>query len=113
MLSFTSEDWPTTQDFYLKVRRALIHPSCNPGYMWKSPSTVDEWRQDPSRKIDVLAEILRWHLASDGQPPLMAVDDKLVPSKKPVETALKNAPDKIIVYCEFPSAFTQIRRVRG
>ncbi len=101
----------------MRVRRALIHPSCNLGYPWKNPSTLDEWRQDPSRKIDLLTEILQWHLASDGQPPLMVVDDKLVPSKTQhknlANAATKGAPDKIVVYCEFPSAFIQIKQVRN
>ena len=101
----------------MNVRRALIHPSCNLGYPWNSPSTLDEWRDDPSRKIDLLIEILQWHLKTDGQPPLTVVDDKLVPSEKqsknPANGASKNAPDKVVVYCEFPSAFVQIRHVGG
>jgi hypothetical protein len=43
---------------------------------------LDEWREDPSRKIDLLVEILKWHLAKDGRPPLMVVDDKLMPSRR-------------------------------
>jgi len=39
---------PVSQDFYLQVRRALIHPSCNPGYPWKNPQMLEEWSQEPS-----------------------------------------------------------------
>ena len=66
--------------------------------------------------MDVLAEILKWHLAGDNRPPLKVVDDKLVPVENPVsvatpESASDMAPDKIVVYCELPSSFTQIVHV--
>ena len=74
---------------------------------------MEEWDKDPSRKLDVLAEILKWHLAKDGQPPLKVVKDKLKPSKTPHSTSAAEgaAPDKAIVYDEFPGSFVQMAQV--
>lgn len=103
------------QDFYLNIRRALLHPSCNPGYEWSNPSTLDEWKKDPSRKLDILCELLKWHLQCDGQTPLQVVNDKLVPCTRidvDVSPAGELVPcDKIIVYCAFPSSYTQVTKV--
>ncbi|KAG2097976.1 uncharacterized protein F5147DRAFT_777839 [Suillus discolor] len=100
-------------DFYMCVRRALLHPSCNAGYPWKNPSNLDEWKQDPSRKLDVLAQVIRWHQEHDGRPPLRVVDDMLVASSTNVTVDVVDAMpcDKIVVYCAFPSSYTQVLKV--
>ncbi|KAG2352807.1 P-loop containing nucleoside triphosphate hydrolase protein, partial [Suillus spraguei] len=101
-------------NFYIRVRKALLHPSCNPGRLWADPSTLEEWTKDPSRKLDTLVEIIRWHLEVDARAPLRVVDDKLVPSANSAnETSLTGgAPcDKVLVYCAFPSSYTQIMKV--
>jgi hypothetical protein len=74
---------------------------------------LEEWQQHPSRKLDALVEILKHHLEKDDQPPLEVKNDKLVPSPRPSGSgpAKTNAPDKVIVYCEFPSAYVQICQV--
>lgn len=99
------------QDFYLKIRRALVHRSLNPGIPWKNPLTLEDWREDASRKLDVLSQIILWHLEKDGQAPLKVENDKLVPSEPStcVESGL--AADKIVVYCAFPSSYHQISQV--
>ena len=66
--------------------------------------------------MDVLAELLNWHLAEDNRPPLTIVNNKLVPVKNPAsmltpKSASTTAPDKCIVFCELPSSFPQIRHV--
>lgn len=110
---FISQSPDHLQDFYLGVRRALIHPSCNAGYPWHDPSTLEEWSKDPSRKLDLAAEILTWHLAKDNQPPLSVVKNKLKPSKIPCSMSPDKdaAPDKMVVFSHLPSSFVQIRQV--
>ncbi|KIK38068.1 hypothetical protein CY34DRAFT_91603, partial [Suillus luteus UH-Slu-Lm8-n1] len=108
--------YQSIQDFYTRVRRALLHPSCNAGYPWANPSSLDEWKKDPSRKLDVLAQVICWHQALDGRPPLHVVDDRLTvsPANSNVTTSSIAASiprDKIIVYCAFPSSYTQVLKV--
>ncbi|KAG2738555.1 hypothetical protein P692DRAFT_201730973 [Suillus brevipes Sb2] len=75
------------------------------------------WKKDPSRKLDVLVEVLQYHLASDGRAPLKVVDDHLVSSDFTNSAtnhskALNEASgDKIVVYCAFPSSYTQVMKV--
>ena len=85
-----------------------MHPSCNANYEWKNPKTLEEWEKDPSRKLDVLAEILRHHLESNNAPPLHVKDDKLVPADSPQIEIRDLGPDKIVVYSAFPSSFQLI-----
>lgn len=99
------------------MRKALLHPSCNPGRLWADPSTLEEWNEDPSRKLDTLVEVIRWHLALDARAPLRVVEDNLVPSAISANSANENslaggAPcDKVLVYCAFPSSYTQVMKV--
>ncbi|KAG1833201.1 P-loop containing nucleoside triphosphate hydrolase protein [Suillus subalutaceus] len=103
-------------DFYTQVRRALLHPSCNTGYPWANPSSLDEWKKDPSRKLDVLAQVICWHQELDGHPPLHVVDDKLTASSANLDVTTSSIADstphdKILVYCAFPSSYTQVLKV--
>ncbi|KAG1829710.1 P-loop containing nucleoside triphosphate hydrolase protein [Suillus subalutaceus] len=102
-------------DFYMRVRKALLHPSCNPGYPWANPSNLDEWKKDPSRKLDVLAQVIGWHQEQDGRLPLHIVDDILVASSANPDVTADIADslpcDKMIVYCAFPSSYTQVLKV--
>lgn len=102
-------------DFYVHLRKALLHPSCVARYPWQNPTTPDEWRLDPSRKLDVHIEVIRWHLEKDGRAPLRVVDDRLVESPEnppPAKPLPKGTPcDKIVVYCVFPSNFVQLVKV--
>ena len=86
-----------------------MHPSCVDGYPWQNPTTIDEWKQDPSRKLDTLVEILQYHLESDGRPALKVVDDILVPSQG--TSRQHTQPDKIIVYSAFPQSNLQLLKV--
>lgn len=106
------------KDFYVRVRRALLHASCNVGYPWTNPTNLDEWRETASRKLDVLAEIILWHQEIDDRQPLHIVDDKLIPSSlepsnAAIVTGVTNTTlcDKILVYCAFPSSYTQVTKV--
>lgn len=96
-------------------RRGILHPSCNPVCDWHYPTTIAEWNKYPSRKLDVLAEILVWHLGADGRQPLKIIEDKLCPDVDflicPSSGNLPLPSDKIVVYCAFPSCFQQISTV--
>ncbi|KAG1772227.1 P-loop containing nucleoside triphosphate hydrolase protein [Suillus placidus] len=104
-------------DFYMRVRRALLHPSCNTGYPWADPSNLEEWAKDPSRKLDVLARVIGYHQERDDRPPLCIADDKLVVSSSNTDIvngiADRMPCDKILVYCAFPSSYTQVLELHG
>ncbi|KAG1837021.1 P-loop containing nucleoside triphosphate hydrolase protein [Suillus tomentosus] len=74
------------------------------------------WKKDPSRKLDVLAQVIGWHQEYDGRPPLCVVDDVLVASSENSDITstgvVDSMPcDKIVVYCAFPSSYTQVLKV--
>jgi len=99
------------QNFYLRIRRALLHPSCNARSDWHNPKTVDEWKQHPSRKLDVLVELLQYHLNADGQPAMTVSDDALVPGDS-INSQPEGLPcDKIVVFSAFPSSNVQLLQV--
>jgi hypothetical protein len=103
------------QNFYIKIRQALLHPSCNPEYPWTNPTTLEDWRKDLSRKLDILVEIILHHQKADNLPPLKVVNDKLAqaesdPTPEPAMSA-ELPLDKIVVYCAFPSSYIQVKQV--
>ncbi|KAG2747793.1 hypothetical protein P692DRAFT_201716179 [Suillus brevipes Sb2] len=73
------------------------------------------WRKDPSRKLDVLVQVIQWHQVHDNRQPLCIVDDQLVVSTS--NSAFVPGPsnsvlcDKILVYCAFPSSYIQVTKV--
>ncbi|KAG1851648.1 P-loop containing nucleoside triphosphate hydrolase protein [Suillus subluteus] len=72
--------------------------------------------KDPSRKLDVLAQVICWHQELDGRPPLHVVDDKLTASSANLDVTTSSIADstphdKILVYCAFPSSYTQVLKV--
>ncbi|KAJ7934060.1 P-loop containing nucleoside triphosphate hydrolase protein [Mycena leptocephala] len=99
--------------FYIKFRRAITHPSCNAEYEWTNPESLDEWRMDPSRKLDTLAEIIKYHLESDGRLAVsINADSSLVfPSSTHGENPIPMSPDKLLVYAAWPSSNEQILTV--
>ncbi|KAJ7865882.1 P-loop containing nucleoside triphosphate hydrolase protein, partial [Mycena olivaceomarginata] len=101
------------QAFYIKFRRAITHPSCNAEYEWTSPESLDEWRMDPSRKLDTLAEIIKYHLEKDGRLAVsINADSSLVfPSSTHGENPIPMSPDKLLVYAAWPSSNEQILTV--
>jgi len=56
-------------------------------------------------------QLIQWHQEQDNRPPLSVVDDKLVPSADTTVIAENTACDKIVVYCAFPSSYTQVTQV--
>lgn len=115
LIQLVSDNFRISQDFYVHFRKAFLHPSCIARYPWSDPQTLEEWRKDPSKKLDILICILLWHLGSDGRSPLKVVDNEVVPSAATAdaeESAVQSLlPDKIIVYSAFVSCWTPLGRV--
>ncbi|KAJ7574206.1 P-loop containing nucleoside triphosphate hydrolase protein, partial [Mycena floridula] len=134
------------KDFYLQFRQCVAHPGCENVQKWSNPKTLAEWRENPSRKIDVLAEVILYHLARDNRYPLQPFDgdmqeynydiksNSLLPRQtlsnivddvnpENPEKACKvydesvptseTAPDKVVVYCAFPSSYSKIIQALG
>ncbi|KAG1719073.1 hypothetical protein EDB19DRAFT_1576764, partial [Suillus lakei] len=82
---------------------------------WANPSTLDEWKKDPSRKLDILVEVVQWHKERDNRQPLCIVDDKLEPSSSNPDIVAGIADptlcDKFVVYCAFPTSYFQVTKV--
>ncbi|KAH9926072.1 P-loop containing nucleoside triphosphate hydrolase protein, partial [Amylocystis lapponica] len=96
------------KSFYLAIRRALLHPACNPEYTWMMPQTLEEWKKEATAKLVALSTILQYHLEVDARVPLQIKDKTTneleISTKETVELRGPEAkPDKIIVYCAFPS----------
>ncbi|KAG2336606.1 hypothetical protein BDR05DRAFT_896483 [Suillus weaverae] len=94
------------------IAKDLVEEGCARAAKFASGS----WKKDPSRKLDVLAEVICWHQGLDNRPPLHVVDDRLtVSSTNPdVTTSITtdSTPcDKIVVYCAFPSSYTQVLKI--
>jgi hypothetical protein len=91
----------------------LTYPNLNPGYPWLNLSLTNQWKKDPSQKLDILVELISWHQEQDNCPPLKVQNDKLVSSEVATATSgIKSAsPDKKVVYCAFPSSYAQITQV--
>ena len=88
--------------------------------------TLEEYKEDPSMKLNALVRICKYHLAGDDAPPLKvdpeakdALIENIDPPKStssdsnPAPTAPVTAPtpDKIVVYAAFPSQNMYIQRV--
>jgi hypothetical protein len=111
------------QNFYLDIRKSLLHPSCvvEKGNR-KTVLPYDEYKLKPSAKLDALVEILQHHLATDGAPPKRPSRQMQEPvsvaqsfqqqqQQPPEPQAQTELPDKIIIYSYFPSAFDLIQMV--
>jgi SNF2 family DNA or RNA helicase len=68
---------------------------------------------DPSRKLDTLAEIIKYHLEKDGRLAVsINADSSLVfPSSTHSENPIPMSPDKLLVYAAWPSSNEQILTV--
>jgi hypothetical protein len=101
------------KNFYLRVRRALTHPSLNNDTATKLPESATEWDAMKSKKLETLAKLVKHHLDQDGATPMTMVDNELIAdhSVSPPPTADKD-PDKIIIYSAFPSNNELIKTVR-
>ena len=100
------------QNFYLRVRRALTHPGLNNDEPTKLPESIAQWDAMKSKKLDTLAKLVKHHLAQDGAQPMEIVDNELVSDPKfSLPPTPDGQPDKIIVYCAFPSNNELIKTV--
>jgi hypothetical protein len=121
------------QNFYLDIRRCLLHPcfakQCNVPLV----TTIDDYRTLPSCKLDSLVEILNHHLATDNAPAIQPSRQRPPeafisphaspsPSQSPLpipphlpqqqqESDTISPPDKIIIYSYFPTSFDFIKMV--
>jgi hypothetical protein len=100
------------QNFYLNIRRALTHPACNGDADYVEINTLAQWEEHKSKKIDTLLKVLQHHLDADNAPPLGTADGELVgPQNVAMPPPPDNTPDKIVVYCAFPSNNEFIKEV--
>ena len=116
-----------TQNFYLDIRKTLLHPWCVEDSKGKKDSenkssrTYQMYESARSAKLDSLVEILQHHLANDGAPgitPTRHTEQALSllqpqPQRQQQQQiqASPSPPDKIIVYSFFPSSFGLIKMV--
>jgi len=101
------------KNFYLRVRRALTHPSLNNDESTKLPESIAEWDAMKSKKLDALAKLVKHHLSQDSAPPMTVVDNELVSDTNISSPPTPSGhPDKIVVYCAFPSNNELIKTVR-
>lgn len=108
----------------MQVRKALVHWLCNEerrgGGDDYLPTSVAEWEDMTSRKLETLVELVQHCLESD-RAPVMQTDDKtgdlmedpgLTPGLDlPGQNAAELKPDKIVVYSAFPSNNPLIKAV--
>lgn len=75
---------------------------------------MEEWKTNPSRKLDAIAQIINWHLKEDNQPPLRVDNNELVPNDSWHGKELSGdlPPDKAVIHLAFPSSFPQVSAVR-
>ncbi|KAG6371776.1 hypothetical protein JVT61DRAFT_9131 [Boletus reticuloceps] len=100
------------QNFYIEFRRGLLHPHMNPsqGNKWTAPVSLDEWKnKSASTKMDILAQLVAYHLAHDNAPPITLAEDGktlIFPSVEEDANAVsrKHDSDRIIVFSLFPSS---------
>ncbi|KAN0128350.1 P-loop containing nucleoside triphosphate hydrolase protein [Lactarius tabidus] len=110
---FSSE---VTKNFYLDIRRCLLHP-CFANIMPSSISTkYDEYSDHPSCKIESLVEIINHHLSMDGAPGMRpsrqrTLEEFMTSHKSQSLEKNQSIPDKIIVYSFFTSSFELIDMV--
>lgn len=112
------------QNFYLDIRKSLLHPWCvEPPQKTDTvlpARTYEDYKKQPSAKLESLVEILRHHLAEDGRPAI--APSRQVPTQpseqqqqqEPPQTGAQSnslLPDKIVVYSYFPSSFHLIKMV--
>ncbi|KAH8069437.1 P-loop containing nucleoside triphosphate hydrolase protein [Cristinia sonorae] len=108
-----------SESFYVVLRRCLTHPNIvDPAY--SLPATTEEWENNPSRKLDVLVQVITHHLKTPNAAYLKSTKregfkgafdkydvtaDEVGPPPPPSHDKLGhiNGPDKIIVYSAFPS----------
>lgn len=77
---------------------------------WVAPQSLEEWKNGKlSAKLDVLAEIVAYHLQKDGALPLEVLDDGITvsptdSSPTPTHPSTSKEADRIIIFSAFPSS---------
>ncbi|KAJ7574791.1 P-loop containing nucleoside triphosphate hydrolase protein, partial [Mycena floridula] len=127
--------------FYIRFRQAVAHAGCEDESKWYNPQNLAEWKLHPSKKIEILSQIIQHHLDRDNRYPLQEVNDEIkeyeydihadidspahpiiveelvtntIPRPKSVKVydesvpTSETSPDKIVVYCAFPSSYAKI-----
>ncbi|KAG6378376.1 hypothetical protein JVT61DRAFT_14101 [Boletus reticuloceps] len=80
------------------------------GNKWTAPVSLDEWKnKSASTKMDILAQLVAYHLAHDNAPPITLAEDGktlIFPSVEEDANAVsrKHDSDRIIVFSLFPSS---------
>ncbi|KAI0257849.1 P-loop containing nucleoside triphosphate hydrolase protein [Gloeopeniophorella convolvens] len=99
-------------NFYLNVRRALLHPST--AEKRDTPFTMAEYATQPSAKLDAIVEIVKHHLEHDSASAIQPTRAKEYPPDlfdfdPHAVTSASDKPDKIIIFSYFPASFPIIQ----
>ena len=105
------------QNFYTEFRQSMLYPVATEEgrTQWVKPASKEAWLQGRHTvKMEVLADIVTYHLRQDGAPPLTMQDDGQHVS--PVNDASPDSDmyaecDRIVIYSAFPSANPVIKDV--
>jgi len=110
--------------FYLNVRRALLHPGCNPTLGLPEPESLEDYQKMPSRKVDTMVQIIKHHLAKTCARPLKLVtpppqsdsSEEVIVAfeenmERPEVDVTDMPPDRIIIYSFFIGNFPLIEQV--
>ena len=89
----------------------MLHPRLSPKATdyWKKPESLDAWKNSDERtvKLDILAQLITYHLKKDGSKPLTTESDgKTLVSNDDYTEDIETYPecDRIVVYAAFPSS---------
>ncbi|PPQ82663.1 hypothetical protein CVT26_001000 [Gymnopilus dilepis] len=75
-------------------------------------SSLEEWEQAKSTKMDVVAQIIRHMLSSDQAPPVTFVDGVPIFPSIPISSDEEARFNKVAVFQDFPSLGSVLRNVR-
>jgi hypothetical protein len=111
--SLTDYHYPSIlKNFYLQVWRTLTHLSLNNNKSTELLESAEEWDAIKSKKLNTLAKLVKHHLAQNSATLMKIMDNELVQDASvPPPPASAEGPDKIIVYCAFPSNNELIKTV--
>lgn len=98
------------------------------GSNWKVLDTLTDWEQNPSKKVDILVEGVKYHLHRDNRQPLK-IENNLVgpvgvaaspvitptptrtPTLTPGSIQAQDLPDKVVIFSNFRSTLDLIENV--
>ncbi|TFK77707.1 hypothetical protein K466DRAFT_508186, partial [Polyporus arcularius HHB13444] len=103
------------QSFYVKFRRTHTHwrLADNDAYL---PANLEDYKFQPSTKLNSILRLLKYHLEQDNRPPLVVnpnFQDMLVPTTDWIAKPRgpNSPPDKVVIYVAFPSNNYLIKKV--